>query len=211
MESRRDQEIARDVRCGRTSPPLHLSISPSLCLSVLLLLGTPGCRQVMDDEARVKPLEASTFFEDGRTARPLVPGTVARGYLREDTHLYAGRVDGELAEAFPFPIDRPVLERGRERFNIFCAPCHDQVGYGQGMIVRRGFRPPPSFHEERLREAPAGHFFDVITNGFGAMYSQADRIPPHDRWAIVAYIRALQLSQWASFADLGPDELGKLP
>jgi hypothetical protein len=168
------------------------------------------CRQDMQDQPRDKPLAASTFFADGRSERPVVPGTVAQGQLRIDEQLYAGKVNGKLADTFPFEITRPVLERGRERFNIFCSPCHDQQGTGLGMIVRRGFRPPPSFHDQRLRDMPVGYFFDVISNGFGTMYSYGDRVPVKDRWAIIAYIRALQLSQRALPQDVPPAEWSKL-
>ncbi len=164
----------------------------------------------MHVQPKYKPLEPSSFFDDGRSARPVVPGTVARGHLRIDEHLYAGKVNGVLVDTFPFPITRPVLERGRQRYNIFCSPCHDEAGTGRGMIVQRGFQQPPSYHIDRLRQAPVGHFFDVITNGFGAMYSYAARVSPEDRWAIVAYIRALQLSQQATLDDLPESERGKL-
>lgn len=180
-------------------------------LPVLLLsLLAAGCRQEMADQPRYDPLEPSAFFPDGRAARPVVAGTVARGQLREDDHLWRGRVAGELAATLPFPVTRELLERGRDRFNIFCAPCHDQAGTGKGMIVRRGFRPPPSLHDPRLREAPAGHFFDVMTGGFGAMPDYAAQIPVADRWAIVAYVRALQLSQYAPAGELGPAERQRL-
>jgi hypothetical protein len=169
---------------------------------ILFFLFLLGCRQDMHDQPRYEPLEGSTFFSDGRSARPLVEGTVARGQLRLDEHFHFGKVNGKLVDTFPFPITKEILERGRERYDIFCSPCHDRVGNGQGMIVQRGFRPPPSYHIDRLREAPVGHFYDVITNGFGAMYSYADRLPPRDRWAIVAYIRALQLSQHATLEDV---------
>jgi len=175
-----------------------------------LVLGAGACRQDMHNQPRYKPLGGSAFFEDGRASRPLVEGTVPRGYARTDEHLYRGKVNGRLVETFPFPITRQVLERGRERYDIFCAPCHGRDGYGEGMIVQRGFRQPPSFHTERLRRAPVGHFFDVITNGFGTMYSYASRIPPEDRWAIVAYIRALQLSQNATLQDVPPAERRRL-
>ncbi len=166
----------------------------------------PACRQDMHDMPRYEPLEASDFFADGQSARPLIEGTVARGQLLEDEHLYTGRINGRLAETFPFPITGAILERGRERFNIYCAPCHSRLGEGSGMIVHRGFQRPPSFHTDRLRDAPAGHFFDVITHGFGAMYSYAYRVVPRDRWAITAYIRVLQLSQNATLSDV-PQEV----
>lgn len=170
-----------------------------------------ACRQQMADQPRYKPLAQSTFFGDERASRPLVEGTVARGHLREDEHLFTGKVGGKPAEAFPFPVTRDVLERGQERYNIFCAPCHDRVGTGQGMVVRRGFRAPPSFHAERLRAAPAGYFFEVMTNGFGTMPSYGAEVPARDRWAIVAYIRALQVSQKARLADVPPEERHRLP
>jgi len=164
----------------------------------------------MHMQPRYNSLDASAFFDDGRSARPAVPGTVARGNLRINSHLYTGKVNGVVVDAFPFPVTRQVLERGRERYNIYCTPCHDEVGTGHGMIVRRGFPPPPSYHSDRLRTAPAGHYFDVMTNGFGAMRSYADRVSPQDRWAIVAYIRALQLSQHATLAEVPEKERGQL-
>jgi len=171
---------------------------------VAIALFTAACRQDMHDQPRHEPLEGSAFFQDGRASRPLVEGTVARGHLRLDDHFYIGKVNGDLVKTFPFAITKEVLARGQERYNIYCSPCHDQVGTGQGMIVQRGFRAPPSYHIDRLREAPVGYFFDVMTNGFGAMYSYADRISPHDRWAIIAYVRALQLSQNAALDDVPP-------
>ena len=175
-----------------------------------ILCATAGCRQDMHDQPKYEPLEASSFFPDGRASRPLVPGTVARGQLREDTHLYEGKVAGKPAETFPFPINLKTLERGQQRYNIYCSPCHDRVGNGNGMIVRRGYRRPPSYHIDRLRAAPPGYFFDVITHGFGVMPDYAAQVPVNDRWAIVAYIRALQLSQHAGLADLPPAEQTKL-
>jgi hypothetical protein len=169
-----------------------------------------GCQQKMADQPRYEPLQKSNFFDDQRASRPLVEGTVARGHLDADEQLYTGKAEGEAAKTFPFPIDRQVLRRGEERFNIFCAPCHDRVGSGQGMIVRRGYRPPPSFHIDRLRSAPPGHFFEVITHGFGTMPDYAAQIPVRDRWAIAAYIRALQLSQNAALGDVPEDQRGAL-
>jgi hypothetical protein len=168
--------------------------------------GIVACQQKMADQPRYEPLQKSEFFDDQRASRPLVEGTVARGHLDADEQLYSGKIGGEPAKTFPFPIDRQVLLRGQERFDIFCSPCHDRVGTGQGMIVRRGYRPPPSLHIERLRAAPPGHFFDVISHGFGAMPDYAGQIPPHDRWAIAAYIRALQLSQNAAIGDVPEPE-----
>jgi hypothetical protein len=164
----------------------------------------------MHDQPRYEPYETSTFFADGQSARPLVPGTVARGQRQMDTPLYTGKVAGRLVDTVPLPMTRQVLTRGRERYNIYCTPCHDHAGTGEGMVVRRGFRRPPSFHLERLREAPAGHFFDVMTHGFGAMADYATQLTPQDRWAVVSYIRALQLSQHATLEDVPEPERQRL-
>lgn len=161
-----------------------------------------ACRQDMHNAPRYEPLEASTFFADGRGSRTLVANTVARGTLREDTHLYQGKIDGQLAGVFPMPVTAEVMARGRERFNVFCSPCHGRTGQGNGIVVQRGFRAPPSYHEERLRNAPVGYFFDVMTNGFGAMSDYAAQVPVADRWAIASYIRALQLSQRATIDEV---------
>jgi mono/diheme cytochrome c family protein len=169
-----------------------------------------ACQQDMANQPRHEPLEASPFFKDGRSARPPVPGTVARGQLREDQHLFTGKVNGQLATTFPFAVDRRVMERGHERFSIYCAPCHGALGDGRGMIVSRGFKQPPSLHLDRLREAPPGHFFDVISNGLGAMQDYSAQIKVEDRWAIVAYIRALQLSQNATLAEVPGAERARL-
>jgi mono/diheme cytochrome c family protein len=160
-----------------------------------------GCRLDMHVQPKYLPYEATDFFGDGRSERPPVSGTVARGHLRLDELLYTGKENGVLADKFPFPITRADLERGRERYNIYCTPCHDYTGSGHGMIVQRGFPPPPSFHIDRLRNAPTGHYFDVMTNGLGAMYSYAARVEPEDRWRIAAYLRALQLSRHATIQD----------
>jgi mono/diheme cytochrome c family protein len=169
-----------------------------------------GCRQDMHDQPKYKPFRGSDFFGDARSAQPLPEGTVARGMLREDAHLYTGLVDGQLAETFPFPVTEAVLARGRERFGIYCTPCHGLAGYGDGMVVARGFRKPPSYHVDRLRQERPGYFFDVITTGFGAMPSYARQIPVADRWAIVAYVRTLQLSQHATLQDVPPEKRGEL-
>jgi mono/diheme cytochrome c family protein len=173
---------------------------------LVICLWLIGCQQKMADQPRYEPLQKSDLFDDQRASRPLVEGTVPRGQLNADEEFYTGRVNNEPVKVFPLPVDRELLLRGQERFTIFCSPCHSRLGDGQGMIVRRGYRPPPSFHLERLREAPPGHFFDVITHGFGAMPDYAEQIPPRDRWAIVAYIRALQLSQNAALADVPETE-----
>jgi len=182
----------------------------ALLQAVLLALLSAGCRQDMHDQPRFEPLEGSSFFADGRSARPRIPGTVARGEALPDPHLLEGRVDGELATELPMPLTHELLERGRERYDIYCSACHDHAGYGEGMVVKRGMKQPPSLHAQRLRESTPGYFFDVITNGFGAMYDYADRISPADRWAIVAYVRALQLSQNVPVASLGDAERARL-
>jgi mono/diheme cytochrome c family protein len=169
-------------------------------LPVFMLL--LGCQQQMADQPRYEPLKKSEFFDDQRASRPLVEGTVARGQLHDDERLYTGKSNGNPVDTIPLQINRRLLVRGQERYNIFCAPCHDRIGTGQGMIVRRGFRPPPSYHIDRLRAAPVGHFFDVVTQGFGAMPGYAEQIPARDRWAIVAYIRVLQLSQNVKLSEL---------
>ena len=164
-------------------------------LILACVLALSACTD-MKDQPRYEPLEASTFFADGRAARPLVEGTVARGHLKADDHLYRGlAADGTFATEFPFPVTAQVLARGRERFDIFCSPCHGQTGYGDGMIVQRGYKQPPSFHTDRARGLQAGYVFDVISNGFGVMASYAAQVKTEDRWAIVAYLRALQWSQ----------------
>ena len=172
----------------------------ALTALLLVLFTLAGCREDMQNQPRLKPLRRSDFFEDGRSSRPLIPGTVARGDLRDDTYFYTGFVGRNPGDVMPFPVTRAVLERGRGRYNIFCAPCHARTGDGNGMIVQRGYRRPPSYHSDRLRNAPLGHFFDVMTNGFGAMPDYASQVPPSDRWAIAAYIRALQFSQNAPAA-----------
>jgi mono/diheme cytochrome c family protein len=164
----------------------------------------------MHDQAKAKTLAHSDFFTDGRSARPVIPGTVARGQLHLDEHFYTGKIEGRHADTFPFAITADVLRRGQERFNIYCSPCHGRLGDGAGMIVQRGFRRPSSYHQDRLRNAPPGYFFDVITNGFGTMFDYADRVAPEDRWAIVAYIRALQLSQNAGPEDVPADQRSRL-
>lgn len=169
-----------------------------------------SCRQDMHDQPRYEPLQPSELFRDRRSERPLIPGTVARGFLRADEAMYTGKVNGQAVTTFPFPVTKDVIVRGRERFNIYCSPCHSKLGDGRGMIVQRGFSPPPSYHTDRLRNAPVGHFFDVITNGFGAMQSYAARVDPQDRWAIIAYIRALQLSRNARENDVPADKQQEL-
>jgi mono/diheme cytochrome c family protein len=169
---------------------------------VLLAATVSGCRQDMHDAPRYEAFEASTFFADGRASRQAPTGTVARGWLRADEALNTGRTNGELVAEFPFPISAGDMERGRERYNIYCTPCHDGTGTGNGMVVQRGYPQPPSFHIDRLRNVEAGYFFDVMTNGFGRMPDYRAQVSPRDRWNIVAYIRTLQLAQHATAADV---------
>jgi hypothetical protein len=164
----------------------------------------------MHDAPRYEPLEASTFFADGHSSRVLVTNTVARGQLREDEHLYTGKVGGQLVTEFPMPVTAEVMARGQERFNVFCSPCHGRTGDGTGMIVQRGFRQPPSYYEDRLLNAPVGYLFDVMTNGFGAMQDYSAQVPIADRWAIAAYIRALQLSRRGTLTDVPADRREEL-
>ncbi len=183
------------------------------CALICLLAATSlmsGCTMNMRDQPRYEALERSAFFKDHRASRQLIEDTVARDNLRTDEYFYTGQVDGAPVEAFPFPVTKEMLERGHERFDIFCSPCHGRLGNGNGMIVQRGFKQPFSFHIDRLREAPPGYFYGAITNGFGSMPSYATRILPEDRWAIVAYVRALQLSQHATLNDVPESELDNL-
>ena len=215
---------------------------PYFPFAVLLCAALCGCTQEMATQPAYRPLQASTFFPDGRASQPLVPGTLPRGEVGEvpysDLAFYTGKsgkvnegaqgaavvaafhqplagfaqvIAGDpYEEEFPFPITEAVLKRGQERFNIFCAVCHDRAGTGDGMIKRRGFTPPPSFHIPRLRHARAGYFFSVMTRGYGAMPDYAAQVPPRDRWNIVAYIRALQLSRHATVQDVPPENRAAL-
>jgi Cytochrome C oxidase, cbb3-type, subunit III len=160
-----------------------------------------GCRQDMQDQPKFIPQRGTDFYADGRSARPQVENTVARGQLHEDSYLYTGLQGGKEGDGMPFPVTMEVLQRGQERFNIYCTPCHSRVGNGAGMIVQRGYRPAGNFHTTRLMAAPLGHFFNVMTNGYGAMPDYAAQLTPQDRWAVVAYIKALQLSQDAKPGD----------
>ena len=170
-----------------------------------------GCRQDMYDQPRYEPLEASELFRDGTSARLPPKGTVPRGDPRVDRATHSGiDVDGQLVQVSPLPVDEALLGRGRERYGIYCTPCHGQVGDGRGMIVLRGFKPPPTFHQDRLRGQPPGYFVDVITNGFGVMPSYAHVVAPGDRWAIAAYVSALQLSQNARIQDLPPEDAAQV-
>jgi len=193
------------------SLPPCLLVSSSLCLRVSvaipLILFAVACRQDMQDQPKYKPLAPSRFFSDGKSARQLVEGTAP--YIPE------GKATPPITDlskmtTLPFALTPQVMDRGQERFNIYCSPCHGRLGYGNGMVVQRGFRAPPSYHIDRLRQAPVGHFYDVMNNGFGAMPSYADKVAPDDRWAVAAYIRALQLSQQATINDAPPEVRAKL-
>lgn len=173
-------------------------VSALLALTALIA----GCRLDMHEQPKFLPLRENDFYADKRASRPMIPGTVARGQLHADTYFYTGKTGGKEGDLMPFPVTADVLDRGRERFNIYCTPCHSQLGDGNGMIVQRGFKRPPSYHIDRLRKVPIGHFFDVMTNGYGAMSSYAEQVSAADRWAIAAYIRVLQFSQNASRNDV---------
>ena len=178
---------------------------------LVLLAAAVGCRQDMHDQPKYIPLRPSDFFGDGRSERPVVEGTIARGQLGDDGEFYTGKnAAGQFVNEFPFPVTREVLERGQNRFNVYCAPCHDRLGDGDGRIVRRGYRHPPSYHIERLRQVPNGYIYDVITNGFGAMPDYSAQIHPSDRWAIVAYVRALQRAHNGKAADVPADKQAEL-
>ena len=213
----------RGTTARRITLPSARRASGLTALSLAVLaLAAPGCSEHdMVTQPKLKTLQPSVFFANGQSARPVEPGTIARGRLHTNPIFDDGMVKNVLAEYIPLrgfdPADKldpaearaariEVLTRGHERFNIFCTPCHSKLGDGNGMIVQRGFSKPPSFHEPRLRDAPPGHFYHVISNGYGAMYSYASRIPPSDRWAIVAYVRALQLSQNATLDDVPADK-----
>ena len=170
--------------------------------ALVCLAAVSACRQDMHNQPKYRPLDATTFFADGSSARPLVEGTVARGTLQDDGPFYTGKSGDTPIAELPIAVTEAVLDRGQERYAIFCTPCHAESGDGRGMVVQRGYRQPPSLHEERLRTAPAGYFFDVMTNGFGAMPDYRAQVAAADRWAIVAYIRALQLSQRAAAGDV---------
>lgn len=182
----------------------------TLAFSCTIVFFMSGCHSDMRDQPRYEAYEASTFFANGQSSRPLVEGTVARGQLQEDDAFYRGKVEGKFVENLPLEVDRALLERGQQRFNIYCSMCHGPTGDGDGMIVRRGLKRPPSLHIERLRTAPPGHFFDVITHGFGVMPRYAVQIDPRDRWAITAYVRVLQWSQHGEVDDLPAEERTRL-
>ncbi|HEX8177563.1 MAG TPA: cytochrome c [Pyrinomonadaceae bacterium] len=222
MLKNRKGEVERKEKAEAKCPALNLSsrsrlkgrVRLAFCLLPFAFLLFSGCRQDMQDQPRVEAYEKSEFFDNGMASRPPVEGTVARGSLRENTALYTGKngtgPQAQLVNVMPIEVNEQVLRRGQERFNAYCSVCHGMTGKGDGMVVRRGFRAPPPMTNDRLMEAPVGHFFDVITNGFGAMPDYAAQVRPEDRWAIVAYIRALQLSQRAPLAQLPEAERQKL-
>ncbi len=179
------------------------SVGLLACTAVLSLA---ACRLDMQVQPYYRPLSESKFFADKRAARPLIEGTVARGELEDDTYFYTGKIGSTPGDYMPFAVTAEVLARGQQRYNIYCSPCHSEVGDGNGMIVQRGYKRPPSYDTERLRKAPIGHFFDVISHGYGKMPDYAAQVEPKDRWAIAAYIRALQLSQTATKADVAAGE-----
>jgi mono/diheme cytochrome c family protein len=184
----------------RRMRPLHARFALAAA-ATLAVFSMAGCRQDMQDQPKFIPQRGTDFYADGRSARPQVENTVARGQLHEDAYFYTGLQDGKEGDVMPFPVTIEVLERGQERYNVYCTPCHSRVGNGAGMIVLRGYRPAGNFHTARMVAAPLGHFFDVITNGYGAMPDYAAQLKPEDRWAVVAYIKALQLSQAAKPSD----------
>ena len=177
---------------------------------VIALFALAACRQKMAVQPRYDPLEPSDFFSDHMAARPRIAGTVARGEVAIAGPAATGKINGVDVDGYPFQVTAAVMNRGQERFNIYCSPCHGRTGQGDGLVVRRGYRRPPTYHQDRLRSAPVGHFFDVMTNGFGAMPTYAPQVSVQDRWAIIAYIRALQLSQNGTINDLPPDMRAKL-
>ena len=189
---------------GRQDIRMHPSarrMATLACLGTVALLAA-GCRQDMHNQPKFYPQRGTTFYADGRSARPQVENTVARNQMHENAYFYTGIVGGKEGDGMPLPVTAELLQRGQEKYNVFCTPCHSRVGNGAGMIVQRGYRPAGNFHTDRLRSAPLGHLYSVIANGYGSMPEYASQVGPEDRWAIVAYIRALQLSQNARAADI---------
>ena len=187
-----------------------LKAGPTTIGFVVLGLLLTGCRQDMHDTPRIEPYEANAFFPDQRGSRTPPQGTVARGWLRDDEALHTGKVNGQVVDTIPFAVTHDDLKRGQQRFNIYCSPCHGRLGDGQGMVVQRGLRQAASYHNDRLRQERIGYFFEVATNGFGAMQGYAEQVPVRDRWLIAAYIRALQFSQNAKIDDVPADRRGPL-
>ena len=185
------------------------TLSSIAMLSALALL-TASCRQDMQDQPKYKPLGASRFFADGRDARPVPAGTIARDELNDTDAFHTGEANGAFLDTIPLTVDLKLLHRGEDRFNIYCSPCHGRTGDGNGMVAQRGVKMPANFHTERLREVPPGYLYQVITNGYGAMGDYKDQVPVNDRWAIVAYLRALQLSRDSSLNDVPAENRGEL-
>jgi mono/diheme cytochrome c family protein len=194
------EAVSSKQEAAKIAMKLAKQISVMGAMAAAMLLA--GCRQDMHNQPKFVPQRGTTFFADGRSARPQVANTVARDQMHDNEYFYTGLVGGKEGDGFPITITPEVMQRGQERYNIYCAPCHSRVGNGDGMIVQRGYRPAGNFHEDRLRNAPLGHFFNVMTNGYGAMPDYAAQLTPEDRWAVVAYIRALQLSQDAKPGDV---------
>ena len=191
-------QMTQKAQMARSQRRLFIALAAAVLVA--------GCRQDMHDAPRYEAFEASSTFADNRASRVAPVGTVARGWLRDDEALYTGKVAGQMVEQFPFAIAHSDLARGQQRFNIYCTPCHGRLGDGNGMVVQRGLRQAASFHQDRLRQEKIGYFFDVITNGFGAMPDYATQIPVRDRWLIAAYVRTLQFSQHAPVNELPPDQ-----
>jgi mono/diheme cytochrome c family protein len=222
MKSRTRQQRLRPER-GAKSPresewgwgpasadKCRLSVRSQLVVVFCALAAVSGCRQDMHDQPKYRPLRASAFFENTSSARPLVDGTIARGTLQADASFFTGKNGALFVSELPFPVTQAVLDRGQERFNIYCTPCHDATGSGNGLVVQRGYPKPQTYHSDRLRKIEAGYFFDVMTNGFGRMPDYRAQLTPRDRWNIVAYIRALQLSQHAAPSDVPGGDPTKL-
>jgi len=189
-----------EVRGSRVQITNRLAVFGAMATTLILA----GCRQDMHNQPKFIPQRGTDFYADGRSSRPQVENTVARGQLHEDAYFYTGLQDGKEGNGMPYPVTMGVLERGQERYNIYCTPCHSRVGNGVGMIVQRGYSKAGNFHTARLQAAPLGHFFNVMTHGYGSMPDYASQVSPEDRWAIVAYIKALQLSQSAKSSDAAP-------
>ncbi len=199
-----------DEEIERSSLIMLKLLEKLMMLTSVAIFAIAGCRQQMADQPHQRPLEPSNFFDDGMASRPVEPGTVARAGKEQNGARFDSKVDGKLVDAFPFEVTMEVLGRGQDRYEIFCSPCHDRLGTGQGMIVRRGFTPARSFHDPRLRDAPAGHFFEIMTQGFGQMPSYANQLSERDRWAVIAYIRALQFSRNVRLDQLPPEDRAKM-
>lgn len=181
-----------------------------LSFALIALASVSACRQDMHNQPKYRGLRASAFFADGSSARPLVEGTIARGTLQTDEAFFTGKTGGAEVTEMPFPVDEKVLDRGEQRFNIYCAPCHGRTGEGNGMVVQRGYKQAASYHIDRLRQAPAGYFFEVVSNGFGAMPDYRAQITVEDRWRIIAHVRVLQLTHNASMKELSPADLDRV-